>query len=144
MNDLKFDIFAFVNPKNASDKAQALQEAINELANINEQLDSILSNASTDDFKPVREMLMKYFNVEVSCRILKSICMKNRELYVEVLKHSETDTHVREMFIDAVLEHFCLVSWPIHSANNEYRDRFFSTLNKIAPRNSSGVNVFPS
>ena len=81
MNDLKFDLYALVKPKTKADVAALAEEALNELENINEHLDSILKSINLNDFKPARDMLIKYFNVEVPLTVLKTLCLKEHFLF---------------------------------------------------------------
>ena len=148
MNDLKFDIYALAKPKTKADILALLKEALSELQEINFILDDVLETLEKEKFLEdttfdnAQNMLIKYFKIEVPLSVLKKICLSSPRLLREVLAESETDTYVRDAFIDAVLSFYNLPHWPINAAGDEARRTFLSLLEAKAPTNENGIRVF--
>lgn len=71
-----------------------------------------------------------YFRLIVPANIVVDLFKNNDELYEEGIADCLTDTYVRDILIDSLMEYIQMSRWPVHGDTQDYKQKFSDALCK--------------
>ncbi len=71
-----------------------------------------------------------YFRLIVPANIIVDLFKNNNELYEEGIADCLTDTYVRDILIDSLMEYIQMSRWPVNGDTQDYKQKFSDTLCK--------------
>lgn len=125
-------IMTFADLEKALDNSDYDWEEISLSKSEQQYLFTEIKNFDTDVMKNADDVLSDYYSIQVPHEMIKEVLAKDIKLAFEIYTNGVRDTCQRSVFIDSILSHIGMRSWPTNGEGTKIMMNFSIELKQKA------------